>query len=213
MHAEPTDAASSVEDLLRAGPRAAAADLERVAEEARHRAVTEGAVDVGWARVDAPFGSLVVAGTEAGLVHLSFDDVDATLEWLADRLSPRVLAAPEWLDSVRRQLDEYFAGRRRQFDLAIDWALSRGFGLEALLELIRVPFGEVVTYGDLARLAGRPRAARAVGTAMAKNPIPIVVPCHRVVPAAGGLGGYGGGVDTKRFLLGLEGCDVEGRSI
>ena len=210
MDADRTDPRRSpLEERLAAGPPGDPADLDRVAEAARRRAVADGAVDVGWAEAEAPFGTVVVAGTAAGLVTLSFEDVDATLERLATRLSPRVLAAPEWTDAVRRQLDEYFAGDRTEFDLRIDWALSRGFRLDALRALTRVGYGEVVTYGELARSAGRPRAARAVGSAMATNPIPIVVPCHRVVPAAGGLGGYGGGVDAKRFLLSLEGAEVE----
>jgi methylated-DNA-[protein]-cysteine S-methyltransferase len=128
------------------------------------------------------------------------------LERLAARVSPRVLHAPGRLDDARRQLDEYFAGHRRKFELGLDWSLSHGFRRDVLHELVRVPYGEVVTYGELAKRAEHPKAVRAVGSAMATNPLPIVVPCHRVLRAGGQLGNYGGGVDMKRWLLTLEGA-------
>ncbi|MCA1588406.1 MAG: methylated-DNA--[protein]-cysteine S-methyltransferase, partial [Chloroflexi bacterium] len=129
----------------------------------------------------------------------------AMLQDAADRISPRVLEAPERTDDVRRQLDEYFAGRRRSFDVPLDWRLVRGFAVDVLRATARVPFGALTTYGAVAEAAGSPRAYRAAGNALGSNPIPIVVPCHRVVHTGGGLGGYTGGVSRKQFLLALEG--------
>jgi methylated-DNA-[protein]-cysteine S-methyltransferase len=144
-------------------------------------------------------------------VAVSYGDPDQNLQWLADRLSPRVMRLPERLEGPRRQLDEYFAGRRRQFELPLDWGLTWGFRRVVLQHLAGLPFGETVTYGRLADAVGHPGAARAVGSAMASNPMPIVVPCHRVVAAGGKLGGYTGGIDKKRALLGLEGADGDQR--
>lgn len=183
------------------------------------RALDEGLVDVAYARADAPFGPLTVAATDRGLVRLSFasESLDGVLEELADRVSPRVLEAPARLDGVRRELDEYFQGRRTEFSTAIDWRLSHGFLLRAREACYAIPYGSVRTYSELAAAAGSPRAIRAAGNAMARNPIPIVVPCHRVLRTGGNLGGYGGGLDVKRWLLGLEGAleqpltlDIEG---
>lgn len=198
------DGGPTLEERLRrsapAGPPPAAA-LDRF----RRAALADGLVDVAWATVDSPVGPLVVAATDEGLVLLSWD-LDASLERLAHEVSPRVLEAPARLDPVRRQLDEYFAHRRRRFDLPIDWTLTRGFRREVLHELATVPFGRIVTYGELAGRVGHPGASRAVGSAMATNPIAIVVPCHRVVQAGGRLGNYSGrdGVVTKRWLLEWE---------
>jgi methylated-DNA-[protein]-cysteine S-methyltransferase len=170
------------------------------------RAAAEELVDVAWATTDSPVGELLLAATPAGLVRLSFWDEDDVLGELAATLSPRVLALPGRLDAVRRQLDEYFDGTRREFDVDIDWSLSHGFRREALTVLANeVGYGELVTYKELAERTGSPRAVRAAGSACATNPIPIVVPCHRVVRTGGGLGGYGGGLDAKRLLLTLEG--------
>jgi methylated-DNA-[protein]-cysteine S-methyltransferase len=170
------------------------------------RALAEGLVDVAYADVDAPFGRLTVAATPAGLVRVAFagEDHDRVLEELAARLSPRVLEAPGRLDPVRRELDAYFEGRLRAFDLPIDWSLSHGFLRRAREACSAIPYGRVLTYAELAAASGSPRAVRAAGNAMARNPIPIVVPCHRVVRTGGGLGGYGGGLDVKRWLLELE---------
>lgn len=170
------------------------------------RAEDEGLLDVAIAECDAPFGSLLVAATEAGLVRVAFarESRDEVLQELADRVSPRVLEAPARLDPVRRQLDEYFSGRREVFDTPIDWRLSHGFLLRAREAALAIPYGEVRTYAQLAAAAGNPLAVRAAGNAMARNPIPIVVPCHRVLRTGGGLGGYGGGLDVKRRLLDLE---------
>jgi methylated-DNA-[protein]-cysteine S-methyltransferase len=204
---------TTIEARLARGPAAAAAG-GRVEQEAAaavaaftERAAAAGLVDVAWATVDTPIGPLLVAGTSAGLVRVAFDVEDAVLEDLATRVSPRVLEVPSRLDPVRRELDEYFEGRRHAFDLTVDWSLSSGYRRQVLQALfVEVGFGETVTYGELARRTGNPRAFRAVGSAMATNPIPIVVPCHRVLRSGGALGGYGGGIETKRTLLTLEGA-------
>ena len=174
------------------------------------RAADEGLVDVAYATADTPIGPLLVAVTDAGLVRVGFGHEDAVLEDLAARISPRVVQAPARTDPVRRALDEYFEGRTATFQLPIDWQLSRGFRRDVLEALHRdVGFGHVVSYRDLAQIVGRPKASRAVGTAMATNPIPIVVPCHRVLRTGGALGGYGGGLDVKRWLLRHEGAMEE----
>jgi len=166
-----------------------------------------GLLDVAYRVVDSPVGRLLLAATERGLVRVAFDgeDHDAVLHRLAEAISPRVLLAPRRLDGVARQLDEYFHARRRAFDVPLDWRLSRGFRRDVLERLPRIPFGRTSRYADLARAAGHPGAARAVGSACAGNPLPIVVPCHRVVRGDGGIGGYLGGVAAKRWLLDLEG--------
>ncbi|HUZ83995.1 MAG TPA: methylated-DNA--[protein]-cysteine S-methyltransferase [Gaiellales bacterium] len=170
------------------------------------RAAREGLADVVYATCDAPFGQLTVAATERGLVRVAFasEPPDAVLRELAERVSPRVLEAPARLDAVRRELDEYFGGHRRGFDLKLDWTLSSGFLRRAREAALGIPYGEVRTYAELAAAAGSPRAVRAAGNAMARNPLPIVVPCHRVLRTGGGLGGYGGGLELKRRLLDLE---------
>jgi methylated-DNA-[protein]-cysteine S-methyltransferase len=173
------------------------------------RARRAGLVDVGYDYVDSPVGRLFVATTRAGLVRLEFTggrDEDV-LEELAAAVSPRVLASPTMTESVRRQLDDYFEGRRRGFRTSVDWALvPQGFFRRVLEETARIPFGSVSTYGDVAKRAGSPRAARAAGNALHDNPVPIVVPCHRVVPSSGGIGKYGGEEWRKAFLLKLEGA-------
>jgi methylated-DNA-[protein]-cysteine S-methyltransferase len=166
--------------------------------------------DVSYALVDSPVGTLVAASTERGLACLSYADhhggVDGVLETLAARISPRVLEAPARLDAVRRELDEYFERRRTGFDLPIDWALVTPFGRRVLQATKAIPFGEVSTYGRIAAEAGNPKAARATGNALGSNPMPIVVPCHRVVHTGGqGIGNYTGGVHRKEALLRLEG--------
>jgi methylated-DNA-[protein]-cysteine S-methyltransferase len=172
------------------------------------RADREGLVDVAFVTVPSPFGDLVVATTRRGLVRLAYpnEDRDQVLEKLASALSPRVLEAPARLDRVRRELDEYFDGRRRRFDFPVDYALTGGFTRKVLRATARIPFGSLSTYTEVAGRAGNPRAYRAAGNALGSNPIPIVVPCHRVVHTGGGLGGYTGGLDRKRFLLSLEGA-------
>lgn len=175
------------------------------------RAQDEGLVDVAYADVDAPFGTVTVAATERGLVRVAFatERRDDVLQELADRISPRVLAAPARLDPVRRELDRYFQGRLQRFQTTVDWRLSDGFLRRAREACYAIPYGEVRTYRELAAAAGSPRAVRAAGNAMARNPIPIVVPCHRVLRTGGQLGGYGGGLDVKRWLLDLEGVPVQ----
>ena len=165
--------------------------------------------DVHYALVDSPVGALVAAATPRGLATLSYEDfhggVDAVLDHLSARLSPRMLEAPARLDDVRRELDEYFEGRRRDFDLDIDWSLASEFGRRILKATAAIPFGEVSTYGKVAAQAGNPKASRAAGRALGANPIPIVVPCHRVVGTNGELTGYTGGLDRKVALLEIEG--------
>ncbi len=194
--------------LARAGADAPAPDAERLVAMLGQRAAAAGLLDVAYGSLDSPLGELLVAVTPRGLVRIAYPDEqgEQALEELAERVSPRVLRAPERTDSVRRELDDYFAGRRRDFDLPLDWSLVRGFATRILRATARVPFGSVATYGQVASEAGSPRAARAAGNALHVNPIPIVVPCHRIVPASGGLGGYGGGQERKRYLLTLEGA-------
>ncbi|HEY6779020.1 MAG TPA: methylated-DNA--[protein]-cysteine S-methyltransferase [Thermoleophilaceae bacterium] len=172
------------------------------------RAAADGLLDVAYATVDSPLGPLVVAATPRGLVRVAYSEAvsrDEVLEDLAARVSPRVLEAPARVDEPRRELDEYFAGRRQEFDLPIDWSILRGFTLKVLRETARIDFGELRSYADVASAAGSPRAVRAAGNALGANPMPVVVPCHRVVRTGGALGGYTGGLERKEFLLRLEG--------
>jgi methylated-DNA-[protein]-cysteine S-methyltransferase len=165
-------------------------------------------IDVAYARHDTPVGTVLLAATPRGLVRVAYADdestVDATLAALARRVSPRVLAAPRRLDTARRELDEYFAGARDRFELPIDWRLTQGFGRRVLRSTARIPYGSVSSYGRIASAAGSPRGSRAAGNALGSNPLPIVVPCHRVVHSGGGLGGYTGGVERKLTLLAIE---------
>jgi len=167
-----------------------------------------GLVDLAYTTYDAPVGELLLAATPRGLVKVSFDveDPDSTLERLAAQISPRVLERPARLDEARRELDQYFAGHRREFDLPLDWRLSSGFRRRVLRATARIPFGETSTYSKVASAAGSPRAHRAAGTALGANPLPIVVPCHRVLRTGGALGGYGGGLEMKEELLRIEGA-------
>jgi methylated-DNA-[protein]-cysteine S-methyltransferase len=173
----------------------------------RDAAAAEGLLDVAYDLVDTPLGRLLVAVTDRGLCEISYDpDADREAEALARAFGARVLRSPRPTDDARRQLDEYFAGERRAFDLPVDLRLARDFGRAVLEELGRVPYGELTTYGTLAARAGRPRAARAVGMVMNRNPMPIVLPCHRVIGSTGSLVGYAGGLERKRTLLELEGA-------
>jgi methylated-DNA-[protein]-cysteine S-methyltransferase len=160
-------------------------------------------------RTSSPLGPLTVAATPAGVVRIAFanEDHDAVVGELADRVSPRVLEAPGRLDAVRRELDLYFAGELTRFDVPIDWSLARGFRAEALAVCARIPYGSTRTYLAIAAEAGNPRAVRAVGSAMGTNPVPLIVPCHRVLRTDGGLGGYRGGLPLKERLLQLEGVE------
>ena len=172
------------------------------------RAQREGILDVAYASIESPFGPFLAAATARGLLRIAFEEesLDAVLEDLAARVSPRILASSRALDGVRRQLDQYFKGRRREFDMPLDWTLSRGFARRVLRATARIPYGGVSTYRDVARRAGNVRATRAAGNALGSNPIPIVVPCHRVLRTGGALGGYGGGLPMKEALLRLEGA-------
>ncbi len=185
------------------------ADLARLRLRLADTAADRGLLDVGYRSVDSPVGPLLLAATPQGLVRVAFtaEGHDAVLQDLADRISPRVVSAGARLDDVARELDQYFAGRRKSFDLQLDWRLSNGFRHTVLTRLASdVAFGHTASYAALAVLAGNPKAVRAVGTACATNPIPIVVPCHRVVRSDGALGRYRGGTDAKRALLELEGA-------
>lgn len=193
--------------LRRAGGEVAdVAGLAELVQSAVLRAAGEGLVDVAWAVAETPLGPLTLAATDRGVVRIEFGHEADVLDRLASMVSPRVVHLPARLDDVRRQLDEYFEGDRRSFDVGLDWRLSHGFRRKVLGELVRgVHYGQTMSYKALAERSGNPGASRAVGSAMATNPIPIVVPCHRVLRTGGGLGGYGGGVDKKAWLLRLEG--------
>jgi len=169
-------------------------------------AQAEGILDVAYRTLDSPVGTLLLAATDVGLVRVAYDSEghDGVLRDLTERISPRILNAPARLDPIARELDEYFEGRRHAFDVTLDWRLSAGFRGTVLRHLPDIGYGRTATYAAIARLAGNPKAVRAVGTACATNPLPIVVPCHRVVRSDGGMGGYLGGIDAKRALLALE---------
>ena len=177
-------------------------DLDRRFREAASAA---GLVDAVFDLTETPIGTLLVATTERGLCQISFD-AERGLDELSRAVGRRVLRVPRRLDEARRELDEYFEGRRTEFDLVTDLSRVSEFPRIVLDELARVPYGELTTYGTLATRVGRPRAARAVGGVMNRNPIPIVLPCHRVVGSTGSLTGYGGGLERKRALLELEGA-------
>lgn len=197
--------------LREASRRSSAEGAEEAARKLADLAGREGLLDVAVASVDSPLGPLLAAVTPRGLVQLSYlrgRTVDP-LQELAERVSPRILEVPGRLDEVRRELDEYFAGRRRRFEIPVDWTLTRGFTRRVLRATARVPFGELATYRAVASRAGNARAVRAAGNALGSNPIPIVVPCHRIVRTGGGLGGYTGGLERKEFLLELEGALAE----
>ncbi|HEV3000749.1 MAG TPA: methylated-DNA--[protein]-cysteine S-methyltransferase [Solirubrobacteraceae bacterium] len=209
---EPLDAAreraaEAVAAALRAGP--SDLDVAAAVRRATDRAHDEGLVDVSYAQVDSPLGSLVAAATPQGLVRLAYEDfnggVDAVLEHLAHRLSPRILERRRAFDPLRRELDEYFDGRRHGFDVPVDWSLTTGFTRRVLQATAAIPFGQVSTYREVADAAGNVRATRAAGNALGSNPLPIVVPCHRVLRTGGRLGGYTGGIEKKERLLAIEG--------
>jgi methylated-DNA-[protein]-cysteine S-methyltransferase len=195
--------------LARASRDAATAGAEDAAARLALRADDAGLVDVAYARSDSPLGPLFVAATSRGLVRVAYaghQDEDALVAELANAISPRALESPARLDSVRRELDEYFSGRRQRFEHPLDWRLTRGFNRSVLRATARIGYGRTSTYAELARRAGSPRASRAAGNALNRNPLPIVVPCHRVLRTGGALGGYGGGLPAKEYLLRLEGA-------
>lgn len=189
-------------ELFPIDPRTLDALHDRVVEAARR----DGLLDVAYRTVDTPVGPLLLAATNAGLVRVAYEreDFDAVLGTLAERLSPRILRSPARLDDAARQLDEYFAGHRRAFDLRLDHALSTGFRRTVQGWLPDIAYGHTATYGEVATAVGNPKAVRAVGSACATNPLPVVVPCHRVLRSDGSLGGYVGGPQAKTTLLTLE---------
>jgi methylated-DNA-[protein]-cysteine S-methyltransferase len=182
------------------------AHLEALHERLERDATGRGLLDVAYRYVDSPLGRLLVAATETGVVRVAFDSegFEPVLQTLADRVSPRLLEAPARLDRAATELDEYFERRRTAFDLPLDFALSRGFRGDVQRLLPTIEYGHTISYARLADAAGRPRAFRAVGSACATNPLPVIVPCHRVLRGDGTLGGYVGGLDAKRALLALE---------
>jgi len=197
------------DDLTRALARAypeTPGHLHRLRDRLAAAAQRDGILDVAYRTVDSPVGPLLLAATELGLVRVAYDSEDhgTVLQSLSERISPRILDAPARLDATARELEEYFAGHRQAFDVALDWRLAAGFRRTVLYQLADIGYGQTATYAKVAQLAGNPKAVRAVGTACATNPLPVVVPCHRVVRSDGGMGGYLGGVDAKRTLLALE---------
>jgi methylated-DNA-[protein]-cysteine S-methyltransferase len=181
----------------------------QAAKAAAARFTATAAPDISFAVLDLPIGRVVAAATAQGLVRIAYEDlngtVDQIVQQLADRLSPRILEQPPRLDPVARELDEYFAGKRTRFDLPLDWSLIRGrFATEVLRATAAIPYGAVSTYSAVAGEAGNAAASRATGNALGNNPIPVVIPCHRVLRTGGGLGGYTGGIERKQALLELE---------
>lgn len=194
----------AIERELRAG---AAREAEHTLPHLGEAAATAGLLDVAYATLDSPVGTLLLASTDRGLVRLAYADYeghDEVIAELANRISPRVLAVPRRLDEPRRELEQYFAGSRHKFELPIDWRLTQGFGRRVLRATALIPYGAVSSYKQVATAAGSPRGSRAAGNALGHNPIPIIVPCHRVLHSGGGLGGYTGGLERKRLLLAVE---------
>lgn len=205
MSTDSTDStAGSPEHLAALG--GTAQHLDALTAALAERAHAEHLLDVSFTTVDSPIGGLLLAATERGVVRVAFEreGFDAILETLGTKIGPRTLRNPRALDTVARQLDEYFAGTRTEFDLELDLALSTPFRATVQRELTRIPFGQTRSYGEIAVAVGNPKAVRAVGTSCATNPLPLVIPCHRVLRTGGALGGYLGGLDTKRALLDLE---------
>lgn len=196
----------NTDDMLAALSRGEDDALGRLRARLADSAASDGLLDVAYRMVDSPVGSLLVAATDRGLVRVAYVDGagDAVLADLAERVSPRILERPASLDAAARELDEYFAGVRTVFDLALDFRLATGFRRNVIAHLPDIAYGSTATYADVARLVDNPNAVRAVGTACAMNPLPVVVPCHRVVRSDGTAGQYVGGADAKRALLDLE---------
>lgn len=194
------DIAEAARGLPTSGPSPAA--MKRLVR----RAQREGLLDVAYAQVDSPLGPLTAVTTPKGLVTLAYPDrpLDDVLAAVAKNVSPRILEAPARLDPLRRELDQYFKGRRQKFEHPIDWSLTHGFFRDVLKATARIRYGQVSTYAEVAAKAGNPKAVRAAGNGLGSNPMPVVVPCHRVVRTGGGLGGYTGGLERKEFLLDLE---------
>ena len=193
-------------DLLRALPAVTDAELAALRDRLAERADAEGVLDVAYRTLDTPVGALLLAATPAGLVRVAYpiEGHDQVLETLATRVSPRILNAPRRLDETAREIYEYFAGQRRTFDLPLDYRLATGFRREVLGHLPGIGYGTTASYATVAAAVGHPRAFRAVGTACATNPLPVVLPCHRVIKSDGNPGNYRGGPTAKEFLLNLE---------
>ena len=194
-------------EQMRMGVQAIEARSRRAAADLVEAAAGEGLLDVAYGFADSPFGRLMVAVTPRGLIRLDYPDRDfeVSLEELASDVSPRILESPQATEPIRKELDEYFAGKRRRFDTRVDLRPVQGFRRKVLEHTARIPFGSVSTYSEVAAKAGSPRGMRAAGNALGSNPVPIVVPCHRVLRTGGALGGYTGGLDRKVTLLRLEG--------
>lgn len=203
-HAFPAEPSNAVDQaaLFPIEPKAMATLHARLAT----LADVNGLMDIAYRTVDTPVGRLLLAATETGLLRVAFEreDFDTVLATLSAKVSPRVIAAPSRLDQVAIELDEYFAGSRRDFDVPLDYALSAGFRQLVQRHLLSIDYGRTQSYKEVAELVGNPKAVRAVGTACATNPLPVIVPCHRVLRTDGGLGGYIGGVEAKTALLELE---------
>ena len=195
-----------VVDIFSALPAVTEAELRALHGRLAGRADAAGLLDVAYRTIDTPVGTLLLAATPAGLIRVAYgtEDHDKVLAALAARVSPRILNAPRRLDAAVREIEEYFAGRRRRFDLPLDLSLARGFRRAVLSHLPDIPYGHTASYAAVAAAAGSPRAVRAVGTACATNPLPVVVPCHRVIRSDGSFGGYLGGPAAKQLLLNLE---------
>jgi methylated-DNA-[protein]-cysteine S-methyltransferase len=186
--------------------KAAKADVGPHVDRFAELAAAKGHADLAYTEHDSPLGRLLLVTSKRGVLRVSYYSHDAELEELAHRISPRIVRAPGALDEVRRELDEYFEGERKAFDVPIDLQISGPFVAKILRATARIPYGKVISYRDVARRAGNERAVRAAGNALGSNPIPIIVPCHRVVRTGGSLGGYTGGLEKKEFLLHLEGA-------
>lgn len=199
-------AISGSRDLVTALPEVDDETVRRLHARLGAAAAAAGILEVAYRTVDTPVGPLLLAATEQGLVRVAYalQDHDRVLEQLAATISPRVLRAPQRLDSAAREIEEYFARQRTAFDLPLDLRRSSGFRRSVLAYLPRIPYGTTASYTAVAVAAGNPKAVRAAGTACATNPLPLVVPCHRVVRSDGTLGGYGGGLEAKQILLMLE---------
>jgi methylated-DNA-[protein]-cysteine S-methyltransferase len=193
-------------DLLQNLPAITEAELAALHDRLAEQAEADGLLDVAYRTLDTPVGALLLAATPAGLVRVAYpvEGHDQVLQSLAARISPRVLSAPRRLDEAAREIDEYFAGRRHRFGLPLDHRLSSGFRREVLAQLPSIGYGHTASYATIAAAVGHPKAFRAVGTACATNPLPVVVPCHRVIKSGGELGNYRGGPAAKRLLLDLE---------
>lgn len=194
------------ENLLPALPAITDDTMSALRNRLADTAQRDGLLDVAYRTLPSPIGELLLAATEQGLVRVGFaiEGQERVLAELADRVSPRVLAAPKRLDPVAREIDEYFEGRRTRFDLPLDLRLATGFRREVILRLPDIGYGATYTYAQMAAATGSPKAVRAVGTACARNPLPIVLPCHRVVRSDGSFGGYRGGPEAKHTLLTME---------